>query len=94
MNTWERFDETLLPNKEDFYSSLSMENITDDDYDQVKKVFKEFKMTNLGDHHDLHVQGNTLLPADAFQNFRNKFIEAYELDPTHFLPTPTPGKLV
>ena len=28
MNTWERFDEVLLPNKEDFYSSLSTEEIT------------------------------------------------------------------
>ena len=28
MNSWKRFDETPLPNKEDFYSSLSMEDIT------------------------------------------------------------------
>ena len=29
MNSWERFDETSLPDKEAFYSSLNMENITD-----------------------------------------------------------------
>ena len=27
MNTWERFDKVSLPNKEDFYSSLNMEEI-------------------------------------------------------------------
>ena len=52
MNSWERFDEILLPNKEDFYSSLSMESITDVDYRHAKKVFKEFKTNNLGDYYD------------------------------------------
>ena len=28
MDTWERFDETSLPDKETFYSSLNMEDIT------------------------------------------------------------------
>ena len=28
MDKWERFDEKLLPKKEDFYSSLNMEDIT------------------------------------------------------------------
>ena len=65
-----------------------MENITDADYDQAKKLFKKFKMTNLDDYHDLHVDSDTLLLADVFQDFRNKCIEIYELDPTHFLPTP------
>ena len=31
------------------------------------------------------VQSNTLLLSDVFQNFRNKCIEIYELDPAHFL---------
>ena len=26
--------------------------------------------------------------ADVFENFRNKFIEIYELHPAHFLPAP------
>ena len=31
---------------------------------------------------------DTLLLADVFQNFRNKCIEIYELDPAHFLSAP------
>ena len=42
MNTWERFDEASLPNKEEFYSSLNMEKITCVDYMHAKKVFKTF----------------------------------------------------
>ena len=29
MDSWKRFDETLLPEKEGSYSNLNMENITD-----------------------------------------------------------------
>ena len=38
MDSWERFDETSFPDKEAFYSSLNMENITDVDYRHVKSV--------------------------------------------------------
>ena len=54
MDSWERFDETLLPNKENFFSSLNMEGITNVDYRHAKKVFKEFTMNNLEDYHDLY----------------------------------------
>ena len=33
----------------------------------------------------MFVQSNTLLLADGFENFRNRCIEIYELDPAHFL---------
>ena len=54
----------------------------------AKKVFNIFNNKNIGDYHDLYVQSDTLLLADVFENFRNKCIEIYELDPTHFLSAP------
>ena len=50
-----------------------------------KKKHQEFNNKNLGDYRDLHVQIDTLLPLDVFENFLNKYIEIYELDPAHFL---------
>ena len=87
-DSWERFDEISLPNKEAFYSSLNKENITDVDHRHAKRVFKKFKLKNLGDYHDLYVQSDTLLVPDIFENFRNKCIEIYELDPAYFLSAP------
>ena len=75
MDSWERFDETSLPDKEAFDSSLNMEDITDADHRHSKRVFKEFNNKNLGDYHDLYVKSDTLLLADIFENFRNKCIE-------------------
>ena len=61
MDSWERFNETSLPSKEDFYSNLNMENIDDIDYRHGNKVFKIFKLEILGDYHDLYMQSDTLL---------------------------------
>ena len=74
--------------KKAFYSELYLEDITDKDYAHAQKVFEEFNLKNLGDYHDLYVQSDTLLLADVFENFRNKCIEIYELDPAHFLSAP------
>ena len=51
-------------------------------------MFKELELKNLGVCHDLHVHCDTLLLIDVFENFRNKCIEIYELDPAHFLSAP------
>ena len=77
---WEKSNETLLPEKEDFYSHLHMEDITDADYTLAKRVCKDFKRKKLWFYHYLHVQSNTLLLADAFEDFRNKCLEIYELN--------------
>ena len=86
MDSSERLDETSLPDKEAFYSSLNMEDIRDVDHSHAKRVFKN--LNNYYDYHDLYVQSDTLLLEDIFENFRNECTEIYELDPTHFLSAP------
>ena len=48
-------------------------------------MFEDLKLENLDDYHNLYVQSDTLLLADVFENFRNKYFEIYELDPAYFL---------
>ena len=49
MNGWEEFNETSLSEKEDFYSYLNVEEITDADYTYAKRVCKDFEIKKLGD---------------------------------------------
>ena len=42
MDGWKKFNETSLHEKEDFYSHLNMEDITDADYVYAKRVCKHF----------------------------------------------------
>ena len=88
MDSWKRFKEESLPDEESFYSELNNEHITDKDYAHAQKVWDTFKIKNLGEYHDLYVQSDTLLLADVFENFGDKCIEIYELDPAHFLSAP------
>ena len=70
MDSFERFQETQLPEKEKFYSSLSGKGITDEDYAHAKQVWETFGCRNLGDYHDLYVVTDSVLLADVFENFR------------------------
>ena len=88
MDDWSRFDEEQLPDKSDFYSSLNMEEIFGIDYRHAEKVFNKLNLKNLGEHHDLNVQSDTLMLADVFKNFRNMCIKVYGLDPVYFLSAP------
>ena len=40
---------------------MYLEDINDEDYTHAQKIFKELKLKNLGDYHDLYVQSDTLL---------------------------------
>ena len=88
MDSWDKFDETLLPDKEDFYSKINEEGISNKDYEHAQKVCEVFEIKGLGEYHDLYVQCDTLLPAYVFEKFRDKFIEIYEFDVAHFVSAP------
>ena len=85
MDDWEKFNETLLIEKEDIYSHLNMEDITDADYKHGQRVCKDFEIKNLGQYFDLYLESDALFLADVFENFRNMCSEIYEFDPAKFL---------
>ena len=46
MHDWDKFDETSLPEKDDFYSHLNMEDITDADYTNAKRSLWRLRNKN------------------------------------------------
>ena len=87
MDSWEKFNETSLPDKKDFYSKLPLEDISDKDYEHFQEVFREF-CTDMGDYQDLYVQTDTLLLTDVFEKFGDTFTERIGLDPSYFYSAP------
>ena len=88
MNTEERFNETKLPPKEAFYSRLSGEGITNEDYKHALNVWDVFKMKTFKDYHELYNETDVLLLADVFENFRDNNLKIYGLDPAHYFTAP------
>ena len=87
MDSFDKFNEQL-PAKEDFFSILNNEHITDEDYNHVLDVWKTFNIRNMGDYHNLYLRSDILLLADVFENFRKTCLENYKLDPCHYFTSP------
>ena len=88
MDSWNKFNDIELPNKGMFYSKLNMSDVSDKDYGHAQKVWKEFKIKNMGEYHDLYLLTDTILLANVFESFRAACMDNYGLDPAHFYTAP------
>ncbi|CAH3149424.1 unnamed protein product [Porites lobata] len=77
-----------LPPKEEFYSKLNDEDISDDDYQHAINVWNNFKCKTIRDYHDLYLKSDVLLLSDVFENFRKTCLKHYNLDPAHYYTSP------
>ena len=84
----EKLSETQLPPKEEFYSKLNDEDITDDDYQHALNVWSTFNCKTIRIYHDLYLKSDVLLLADVFENFRATCLHHYNLDKAHYYTTP------
>ena len=88
MDSFEKFNKTELPTKEEFYSILSDEHITNKDYCHAQKVWNTFQLQTMGEYHNLYLKSDILLLADVFENFRKTCLQFYKLDPCHYFTSP------
>ncbi|GBN83506.1 hypothetical protein AVEN_266027-1 [Araneus ventricosus] len=88
MDDFSKFDETKLPAREHFFSSLSGELVSEDEYAFANEVWQTLQLKTLGDYHDVYLIADVLLLGDVFQNFRSLCLEFYQIDPCHLLTAP------
>ena len=55
MDSFNKFNDKL-PMKEEFYSILNNEHISDEDYKHAQDVWNTFLLNNMGDYHDLYLK--------------------------------------
>ena len=98
-DSFKRFGEEQLPDRECFYSSLkdgtTGENgekldgkISDKDYLTSKKIWNEFNMKNMGDYQNNYLKKDVLLLADVFEKFIDTCLKFYRLDLCHCFSSP------
>ena len=83
-----KLDEASVPSKEAFYSKLTSESITDEDYQHAHRVWKEFNIESTKDYHTLYNLSDVLLLADIFENFRSICMNHYGLDLAWYFSAP------
>ena len=87
MDDFNKFEEEGLPSIENF-SKITGEDISDEDYNHTKNVWKKFKCKTMGDYHNLYLKSDVLIIADVFENFRKTGKEYYNLYPAHYFSCP------
>ena len=66
MSSWDKFEETKLPPKEVFHSKLYISDVSKYNYEHAQKVWKEFKLKNVGEYHDFYLKTDVLLLSNIF----------------------------
>ena len=81
-------DDVELPSRDKFFSHLTGEDVSEDDYAHAMRVWSEFQLQNLGQYHDLYLKTDTLQLADCFEAFRATCLKSYGLDAAHYFSSP------
>ncbi|RLU21773.1 hypothetical protein DMN91_006149, partial [Ooceraea biroi] len=84
----EKLQDTRLPPRESFYSSLTGDTISESDYAHAENIWQRFAIQTLGEYSDLYLKTDVLLLADIFENFRDSCITSYGLDAAYYYTLP------
>ena len=88
VSSFDKLSETQLPPKDEFYSKLNDQGITDEDYKHAINIWNTFNCKTIRDYHDLYLKSDVLLLTDVFENFRKTCVHHYKLDPVHYYTSP------
>ena len=88
IDSWDKFKENKLPPAKYFYSSLTEENISKEDYLHAQVMWNKAKCKTIGDMCDFYVKTDALLLTCVIENFRDLCMQYYGLDPLHYISLP------
>lgn len=84
MTGLESLKQKSLPTQNQFFSSITDANVSNEDYEHAKDVWQHFKCCSMSDYSDLYLKTDVLLLSDIFENFRTVCMSTYGLDPAHY----------
>ena len=79
MDNINKFKDTELPPKKNFWSKLNNKHITQEDYEHAQIVWEKFNIKNMGEYHALYLLLDVLQLSDVFEEFHTTCIKKYEL---------------
>ena len=78
-----------FPPKSIFFSSLKNENISDQDFCNFKTIFRVWKCKKWSDVLKKYNLSDVCLLMDVWESYRHTILDAYNVDPTYFISSPS-----
>ena len=85
-------DNKDLPEIKDFYSSLKLETISEEEYNQTKEIYNKLKFKNIKEYLDTYLKLDITLLTDVFENFRKGIWDKFGLDCSKYVSSPSLSK--
>ena len=79
-SSFESLNVTHLPSKDEFYSCLNEEGISDDDYAHAQLVWSTLNIRDIGHYSDVYLKCDVLLLSEVFEDFREKCLKSHKID--------------
>ena len=74
-----------LPSIENFYSSLKLDNISEEDYDKTLEIYEKLSCKNIKEYLDIYLKLDICLQADIFNVFRKCIWDKFEIDCSKYI---------
>ena len=87
-NSFKKFNESVLPDRDKVFSSLKDCGISEKEYQRACDIWKLFKIKNLGEYHNLYLKTDVLMLCDVFERLIFVCYRYYGLDPSHYFSSP------
>ena len=91
MDNLDRLQESSLPPREQFDSAFTEEGLSEDEYEHAQNVWRHLGCKTLQDYMEFYCETDVLLLANIFENVRDTCLQAYKLDPAHYMSAPAPS---
>ena len=87
IKSYDCLNNTVIPSREQCIDDMKGEMMHQDEYDHMMKLWKTFDFKTWGEYYELYNVLDVTLMADAFEHFRNTTLNAFGIDPIHFITT-------
>ena len=74
-----------LPSIENFYSSLKLDNISEEDYDKTLEIYEKLNCKNIKEYLDIYLKLDICLQTDIFNVFRKSIWDKFEIDCSKYI---------
>ena len=88
IKSYDSLNNTLIPSRKQCIDDMKGEMIPQDEYDHMMKLWNTFDTKTWGEYYKLYNVLDVTLMADAFEHFRNTTLNAFGIDPMHYITTP------